>query len=50
MSFLDAINDVSLLAGLAVLAASAGTDLKERRIPNELAAAVAAIGLMQGLA
>ena len=50
MSFLDAINDVSLLAGLAVLTASAGTDLKERQIPNELAAAVAAVGLVQGLA
>ena len=50
MSFLDAINNVSLLAGLAVLTASAGTDLKERRIPNELAAAVAAVGLVQGLA
>jgi prepilin peptidase CpaA len=50
MSFLDTISNVSWLTGLTVLTASAGTDLKDRRIPNELVAAVAAIGLVQGLA
>ena len=39
---------VLLLASLILLAITAGSDLKDRRIPNELAAAVAAIGLIQG--
>ena len=40
-----------LLAGsLAVLTGCAETDLKDRRIPNKLVAAVALIGLVQGLA
>ncbi len=40
---------VLLLASLILLAITAGSDLKDRRIPNELAAAVAAIGLIQGV-
>lgn len=34
---------------LILLSIAAGTDLKDRRIPNEIVAAVAAIGLTQGL-
>jgi prepilin peptidase CpaA len=39
----------SWLTGLILLSVAAGTDLKDRRIPNEIVAAVAAIGLTQGL-
>ena len=39
----------SWLVSLILLSVAAGTDLKDRRIPNEIVAAVAAIGLMQGL-
>jgi prepilin peptidase CpaA len=44
------IQTMCWLASLIVLGASAGTDLKDRIIPNELVAALAAIGLAQGLA
>jgi prepilin peptidase CpaA len=37
------------LSSLILLSVAAGTDLKDRRIPNEITAAVAAIGLTQGL-
>jgi prepilin peptidase CpaA len=37
------------LTGLTLLSFAAGTDLKDRRIPNEIVAAVAAVGLTQGL-
>jgi prepilin peptidase CpaA len=47
MGFL--LHIISWLASLLLLARSAGTDLKERRIPNELVAAVAVIGLALGL-
>jgi prepilin peptidase CpaA len=40
---------VSWLTSLSLLSVAAGTDLKDRRIPNEIVAAVAAIGLTQGL-
>jgi prepilin peptidase CpaA len=49
MSFFLPIGAVSWSASLMLLAVSAATDLKDRRIPNELVAAVAAIGLTQGL-
>jgi prepilin peptidase CpaA len=39
----------SWLTSLILLSVAAGTDLKDRRIPNEIVAAVAAIGLTQGL-
>jgi prepilin peptidase CpaA len=39
----------SWLASLILLSVAAGTDLKDRRIPNEIVAAVAAVGLTQGL-
>ena len=50
MSFLLPIDTISWAAILILLAVSAKTDLKDRIIPNELVAAVAAIGLIQGLA
>ncbi len=50
LALLDAVNNMSWLTGLGVLTASAGTDLKDRQIPNELVAAVAAVGLVHGLA
>ena len=43
------IQIVFWLASLTLLAVSAATDLKERRIPNELVVAVAAIGVTLGL-
>jgi prepilin peptidase CpaA len=49
-SFLNPVRTISWVAGFAVLTGCAGTDLKDRRIPNELVAAVAIIGLVQGLA
>lgn len=49
MIFLLPIGVVSWSASLCLLAVSAATDLKDRRIPNELVAALAAIGLTQGL-
>ena len=49
MSF-PPIYAISWPASLILLAAGAGTDLKDRRIPNQLVAAVAAVGLVQGLA
>ncbi|MGB7977201.1 MAG: A24 family peptidase [Roseiarcus sp.] len=39
----------SWLSCLILLSVAAGTDLKHRRIPNEIVAAIAAIGLAQGL-
>jgi prepilin peptidase CpaA len=39
----------SWLTSLILLSVAAGTDLKDRRIPNEIVAAVAAVGLTQGL-
>jgi prepilin peptidase CpaA len=39
----------SWLTSLTLLLVAAGTDLNDRRIPNEIVAAVAAIGLTQGL-
>jgi prepilin peptidase CpaA len=39
----------SWLASLVLLSVAAGTDLKDRRIPNEIVAAVAVTGLTQGL-
>ncbi len=49
MGFYLPIQMASWLATLVVLAISAGMDVRDRRIPNELVAAVAAIGLAQGL-
>ncbi len=39
----------SWLASVILLSVAAATDLKHRRIPNEIVASVAAIGLMQGI-
>jgi len=47
-SFLN-VPIVFWLASSVLLTVSAATDLKDRRIPNELVAAVAAIGLTQGV-
>ena len=49
MSFLLPIYMISWPVSLILLAVSARTDLKERIIPNELVAAVAVVGLAQGL-
>lgn len=49
MSFLLPIYTISWPAAFVLLAAGARTDLRDRIIPNELAAAIAAIGLAQGL-
>jgi prepilin peptidase CpaA len=39
----------SWLTSLILLSVAAGTDLKDRRIPNEIVSAVAVVGLMHGL-
>ena len=49
MSLLLPIYMISWPVSLILLVASAQSDLKDRTIPNEFVAAVAAIGLAQGL-
>ena len=49
-TLINSVHTISWLAVLAVLTGCAETDLKDRRIPNKLVAAVALIGLVQGLA
>ena len=49
MSSFLTVPAVFFLASLILLAVSAGTDLKDRLIPNELVVAVAVLGLTQGL-
>jgi prepilin peptidase CpaA len=50
MSLILFIHAICQPASLIVLGVSAGIDLKDRLIPNELVVAVALIGLAQGLA
>lgn len=43
------VHTISLVTSLVVLGVSAGTDLRDRRIPNKLVGVTAAIGLTRGL-
>ena len=50
MSFVPPVSIVAWPASVLLLAFAAGTDVRDRRIPNKLVAAVCAVGLAQGLA